>query len=86
MKKLSTLLIALFFTAGMAFAQSNGNYAKQSQTGDDNEALIEQIGNGNSATQLQTDDENDADIYQEGNDNSAQQTQSGTSTLIHQVM
>lgn len=45
MKKLTTLTIALFFTAGMAFAQNND--ADVSQTGNDNEAAVAQTGSDN---------------------------------------
>jgi len=51
MKKLSTLLIALFFTAGMAFAQNN-------------EATIEQLGNGYEGTINQLGDGNSAELIQ----------------------
>ena len=42
MKKLTTLLVAMLFTAGMAFAQSNE--ATIDQVGDDHEAMIDQLG------------------------------------------
>lgn len=45
MKKLSTLTVALFLSAGMGFAQSND--ATISQVGNNHEASIEQAGNTN---------------------------------------
>ncbi|MCA1806652.1 MAG: hypothetical protein LC687_02140 [Actinobacteria bacterium] len=45
MKKLTTLLVAMLFTAGMAFAQSND--ATIDQVGDANDADIEQLGTSN---------------------------------------
>ena len=74
MKKLTTLLVAFFVTAGMAFAQSN--IATIDQVGDDHEAMIEQIGFSNSAYVDQTDGGGGsngdafADISQQGDENS----------------
>ena len=47
MKKLTTLLVAMLLTAGMAFAQSND--ATIDQVGDANDADIEQLGTSNRA-------------------------------------
>ncbi|MCA1807571.1 MAG: hypothetical protein LC687_06970 [Actinobacteria bacterium] len=73
MKKLTTLLVAMLFTAGMAFAQSND--ATIDQVGDDHEAMIEQIGFSNMAYVDQTDGggasngDAYADILQQGDEN-----------------
>ena len=61
MKKLSILLVAFLFTAGMAFAQNND--ASIDQVGDNHDATITQIGAMNSALVLQT-----ADDGREGSD------------------
>ncbi len=53
MKKLTTLLVAMLFSAGMAFAQSNE--AVVSQSGDDNTADIEQVGDLNYTSLSQAD-------------------------------
>ena len=74
MKKLLTLSTALLFTAGAAFAQTNG--AVVTQTGDENDATVEQIGSANSAELNQGfagqgQDGALGDIFQDGSDNSA---------------
>jgi hypothetical protein len=61
MKKLTTLLVAMLFTAGMAFAQSND--ATIDQVGDDHESTITQVGSLNGAYVEQT-----ADAGREGAD------------------
>lgn len=61
MKKLTTLLVAMLFTAGMAFAQSND--ATIDQVGDDHDATITQAGSLNGAYVEQT-----ADAGREGSD------------------
>jgi len=61
MKKLTTLLVAMLFTAGMAFAQSND--ATIDQVGDDHDATITQAGSLNGAYVEQT-----ADVGREGDD------------------
>ena len=77
MKKLSTLLVALFFTAGMAFAQSND--ASIDQVGDDHEATISQTGAMNSAFVEQT-----ADAGREGSDvGEATVTQTGAENYVN---
>ncbi|MCC5915172.1 MAG: hypothetical protein JJU46_12400 [Balneolaceae bacterium] len=85
MKKVTTLLVAFLFTAGMAFAQNNeatieqvGDYneAATTQTGELNEATIEQLGNNSDITQVQTGDENTANALANGGLN-ATQTQIG---------
>jgi len=53
MKKLTTLLVMMLFTAGMAFAQNN---ATVEQTDDGNEAFIDQFGDQNTANIEQTSD------------------------------
>ena len=53
MKKLSILIVAFLFTAGMAFAQNN---ATVDQTNDGNEAFIDQVGDQNNADVEQTSD------------------------------
>jgi len=74
MKKLTTLLVMMLFTAGMAFAQSN--IATIDQVGDDHEAMIDQIGFSNTAYVDQTDGggssngDATADIDQQGDENS----------------
>ena len=78
MKKLLTLLMALLFTAGAAFAQSND--AVLTQSGDDNDATVEQIGSGNGAVLSQGfagqgQDGAIGEIFQDGNDNSAEMKQ-----------
>jgi len=73
MKKLTTLIAAFLFTAGMAFAQSNE--ATIDQAGDDHEATIDQMGNMNKAFVDQTDGGGGstgnakADIKQSGDEN-----------------
>ena len=76
MKKLSILIVAFLFTAGMAFAQNND--ATIDQLGDDLDASINQIGELNKAFVDQTDgsDRNpassayaNADIEQIGDEN-----------------
>ena len=71
MKKLSILIVAFLFTAGMAFAQSND--ATIDQVGDDHEAMIDQIGFSNAAYVDQTDGGSNgdayADILQQGDEN-----------------
>ena len=63
MKKLSTLTLGLLFAAGSAFAQSND--ATVGQTGNDNDATVEQTNAGsNSATVTQDGDENRVDLTQ----------------------
>ena len=54
MKKLTTLLVMLLFTAGMAIGQ---NTAEVEQTFDGNEAFVEQVGEQHTATVTQTSDE-----------------------------
>jgi len=75
MKKLTTLLFMLLFTAGMAFAQSND--ATIDQVGDDHDATITQSGLSNGAYVEQTadagregDDLGTATIEQTGSENS----------------
>ncbi|MDZ7718957.1 MAG: curlin repeat-containing protein [Balneolaceae bacterium] len=53
MKKLTTLLVMLLFTAGMAFGQNN---ATVDQNDDGNEAFIDQVGDLNTANVEQTSD------------------------------
>jgi hypothetical protein len=73
MKKLTTLLLALFVTTGMALAQSND--ASVDQEGDDHQAMIEQLGSSNTAYVDQTDGggasngDATADISQQGDGN-----------------
>lgn len=75
MKKLTTLLVMLLFTAGMAIGQNNE--ATIDQVGDDNNAEIEQIGSLNKAfvdqlaqgTTSGVATFSDADIYQDGSEN-----------------
>ncbi|MEX0722712.1 MAG: hypothetical protein WD053_02480 [Gracilimonas sp.] len=74
MKKLTTLLVAILFTGGMAIAQSNN--ATVDQTGDDHEVTISQVGTLNSSNIDQTadagrfgDDVAEATITQEGASN-----------------
>ncbi|WP_340104126.1 curlin repeat-containing protein [Rhodohalobacter sp. 8-1] len=74
MKTLLTLITALLFTAGSAFAQTND--ASIDQVGDDHEATITQAGSMNMAYVEQTadagregDDIGTATVAQEGSDN-----------------
>src|SRR6056297_4334898 len=62
MKKLTILLVAMLFTAGMAFAQDNS--ADTNQSGNNNEAEVEQTGMSNTAEASQTGNQNDAYIQQ----------------------
>lgn len=75
MKKLTTLLLVMLFTAGMALAQSNN--ATIDQIGDDHESTITQVGSLNGAFVEQTadagregDDVGTATIEQTGSENS----------------
>lgn len=75
MKKLTTLLLVILFTSGMAFAQSNN--ATIDQIGDDHESTITQVGSMNGAFVEQTadagregDDVGTATIEQTGSENS----------------
>jgi len=77
MKKLTTLTIALFFTAGMAFAQSND--ATVDQVGSDNDASISQVGSDNDADVTQS-GTHEASVTQIGVDNSATVLQQGPDT------
>ncbi len=57
MKKIATLLLAFFFTAGLAFGQST---AVVDQIGDDNQATIDQVGTGITSVILQNGNTNRA--------------------------
>ena len=61
MKKFISLLTMVIFITGMAVAQ---NTATTSQTGDKNDAQIQQQGGDQHATVTQTDDQNDANVRQ----------------------
>jgi len=66
MKKLTTLIVAFLFTAGMAFAQSNT--ATIDQIGDGNNSDIEQsvsFSNGHVAATVQNGNNNQSNIFQE---------------------
>jgi len=63
MKKVTTILAAFLFTAGMAFAQNNS--ATVDQTGDGNDATVTQENSGS----------NIAEVSQEGDDNQIDLTQ-----------
>lgn len=77
MKKLTTLLVALFVTAGMAYAQSND--ASIDQVGDDHIATIDQTGLLNTSYVVQT-----ADAGREGADvGYAGITQSGSNNYVN---
>ncbi|MBP3193831.1 curlin repeat-containing protein [Natronogracilivirga saccharolytica] len=74
MKNITTLLVLILFTAGMAVAQNND--ASIDQVGDLHDADIEQLGSSNDAFILQTanegregDDVSTATVTQEGDDN-----------------
>ena len=71
MKKLIAIFGVIAFTAGMAFAQNND--ASIDQTGDNHEAVIEQIGLSNKAYVVQTQNNDnfhaEADIMQHGDFN-----------------
>lgn len=74
MKKLFVFLGVLAMSAGVVFAQ--GNDASIDQTGDDHEAVIEQIGSMNESYVVQTDGSETnnptvavANVYQEGTGN-----------------
>jgi hypothetical protein len=62
MKKLATLTIGFFFAAGSAFAQSNE--ASVSQSGDQNEATIQQVYQAGGSGDI-----NEAFVIQSGNEN-----------------
>src|SRR6056297_1644829 len=85
MKKLTTLLVMLLFTAGMAIGQ---NTANTSQSGNGNDSTIDQVGaqnlgeteqdgNGNDASLVQLESSNDGGIHQIGNDNNSEMLQDG---------
>jgi len=82
MKKLTTLLAAFIFTAGMAFAQNND--ATVDQTGDDNEAQVDQvISNGATVNLSQTENGSGssfADIDQTGGANLTNLNQIGNNS------
>jgi hypothetical protein len=85
MKNVLTLLIAILFSAGMAFAQNNdadvkqdgtGNIAEVEQVGLDNEAIVEQLNAVNNRAFVDQDGEgNEATLKQAG--------ASGTQELHH---
>jgi len=86
MKKLTILLAAFLFTAGMAFAQNNDatvdqtgndNQATATQSGSDNDAEIEQVGNDNDGTITQNNLNNSGTILQTGDNNTATSDQDG---------
>lgn len=93
MKKLSTLTVALFLSAGMAFAQSND--ATISQVGDNHDANISQTGNTNtgsisvyagagSVTVIeQVGNENKADIEDVRDNIDAEQRQDGNENTAY---
>jgi len=79
MKKLTTLLVMLFFTAGMAIGQTQNNEATVDQLSVNNsEVSIDQQGTVNDATAYQNDGGNfDIDIQQTGSLHEATATQQG---------
>src|SRR6056297_2951843 len=76
MKKLATLLVAMLFTAGMAFAQSNS--ATVDQNGNGNDVVAAQNGSLNDVMLLQQVKDNQADIVQTGNGNILQNSMTGS--------
>ena len=89
MKKLTTLLVMLLFTAGMAMGQNtantsqsgNGNDSTIDQVGAQNQGDTEQDGNGNDASLVQLESSNDGGIEQIGNDNNSEMSQDGISNV-----
>jgi hypothetical protein len=89
MKKLTTLLVMLLFTAGMAIGQNtantpqsgNGNDSTIDQVGAQNQGDTEQDGNGNDASLVQLESSNDGGIQQIGNDNNSEMSQDGISNV-----
>ena len=71
LKITATFALALVFSAGMAFGQSND--ATVTQEGDNHLADIEQIGGDNTADVLQKNfgASHEANVYQDGDDNTA---------------
>lgn len=81
MKKLATLTLALFLTAGMAFGQNIGNVT---QVGDDHVGNIDQVGYDNTGDIDQNNSNSGmrAFIEQVGNNNSAITDQDGDSENV----
>ena len=84
MKNIMTLLLAILFSAGMAFAQ-NGHQATIDQTGDGNDASAAQTGNGNEAEIEQVGDINDGFITQDGTSHEGTILQIGEDNEVNAV-
>ncbi|MBP3193830.1 hypothetical protein [Natronogracilivirga saccharolytica] len=87
MKNITTLLVLILFTAGMAVAQNNE--ASVAQNGNDNDATIDQVGADHEASITQVSSRHDGTIDQEGEGHQASLTQedgkSGYSGQDYQV-
>src|SRR5690554_6715343 len=90
MKQVSTLIVAILLTAGMACAQNGGNDAAVTQTGNGNNATVDQQGSSHGVVidQDTWGDGHNAEVYQNsGSSNSADilQDQRGADAYVEQI-